>query len=192
MKKIATVLLVLALVVLMASQASARKGVGLKWSTETEIVNENSEHCIEYGVYNPWDEDVRVSLGVGGELQQVVTSQESEVKLIPAHTYHNESIPVTLCFTVPKVYKEDCMLGDFLCEQKCEQDQVVYNGEVVANEVKEGGAGAMGSATALGVSTDLKLKVNCVKHGRDWSLVYIVVIVVVVLLLIGFLYKRKK
>jgi len=36
--------------------------VGIKWFTEGESVQENSEKCINYGAYNPSDKDIKVKV----------------------------------------------------------------------------------------------------------------------------------
>ena len=176
---------------LLSVNGSARKGVGIKWMTETEMVSENTQHCIEYGIYNPWDEDVRVYLSVSGELTGVITSEHSDPKLVPGDTSHTEAVPVNLCFTVSKVYKDNCMLGPFMCEQTCDVDEVSYNGKIVAVEAPHGDI-ATGSATGLGVSVPLTLKVRCQSFGTDWTFIYVVVIVIILVLIGLVLRKRKK
>jgi len=175
---------------LLSAAGSARKGVGIKWLTETEMVTENTQHCIEYGIYNPWDEDVNVFLSVSGGLTEVITSEHSEPELVPGDTLPDKAIPVRLCFTVSKVYQDDCWLGCF-CEQKCEQSEVAYDGKIVAIEAPGGEVGT-GSATGLGVSVPLKLRVRCAPFGRDWTLAYVIIIIVVLILIWFFLKKRKK
>ncbi len=186
---IAFVTLVLCALLLSVS-GSAKKGVGIKWLTEKEMVTENAEHCIEYGTYNPWDEDVYVYLSVSGDLKEVITSEHSEPVFVPAETSSSDALPVKICFTVSKVYQDDCWLGPFLCEQTCQQDEVSYEGQVVAMEAPGGNVGT-GSATALGVSVPLRLRVRCNPFDRDWTLLYVIVIIVV-LILIGLFYRKKK
>jgi len=170
----------------------ARKGVGIIWSTEKEMVNENSPICIEYGVYNPWDEDVNVTLTVAGELREVVTQEHSDVKFVPAGTTHDKAIPLKLCFTVPKVYEDDCIINGFLCEQTCEQQEVTFTGDVVAMEVKEQGPNSgMGSSTTLGVSVPLTLRVRCNPYPRDWTPVYLGVAIAAAAG-IAVIYRRRK
>ncbi len=182
--------LIIAAVMILPQTASARKGVGIVWDTETEIVTEGSTRCIGYGVYNPWEEDVTAILSISDELKDVVTEEESETKLIEAGTMHDNAVPIEFCFTIPKIYEEDCLLPGFFCEQTCEQPEIAYDGSIVAMEQIEGSAGgAAGSATSLGVSVPLKLKVRCDAHPRDWSLAF-VIIIVVILIIIG-LYLRK-
>ena len=180
-------------ILLLSPAASARKGVGILWITEKEIVNELSPHCIEYGVYNPWDEEVNAMLTVSEPLKPVVHGEESETKLIPGGTTHDKAQNVRLCFQVPKVYPADCLIGELVCEQTCQAEEVSYKGEVMVMEVKAAGTtGAMGSATALGVSVPLSLRVRCNPYARDWLPVYATVIVVVGAAICGVLYKKHR
>lgn len=172
---------------------SARKGVGIVWDTETEIVTENTEQCVQYGVYNPWEEDVTAILSVSSELKDIIIKEESEEKLIPKGTTHDVAVPIEFCFKVAKVYKEDCLVGNFICEQACKDEQVVYEGKIIAMEASKGtSAGAAGSSTALGVSVPLKLKIKCSPHPRDWTLVYVAIIIIVIILIILMLLKKQK
>lgn len=190
-RNIALALVTIAVVALLLSgTGNARKAVGMKWFTELEMVSENSQHCVEYGVYNPADEDVNVYLSVTGELSDVIVSEHSEPKLVPAGTASADAIPVQLCFTVAKVYQDDCLLGPLLCEQTCSVEEVSYSGQVASMEAPSGEVGT-GSATALGFSVPLTLRVKCNSFARDWTLVYVIVIVLV-LILIGLFYRKKK
>jgi hypothetical protein len=156
----------------LAGQASA---VGIVWSTEREMVNELSPHCIEYGVYNPSGTDAMVQLSVSDSLKPVVQGASSRTQAVAAGTTHGLAVKVSLCFQVPKVYAADCLAGDFLCEQSCTQDEVSYTGEVMALEVKEEQGGGIGSQTTVGASVPLTLLVKCNPYGRDWSPAYLLV-----------------
>ncbi len=173
--------------------AFARKGVGIAWSTETEMVTEGSTKCIRYGIYNPWDEDINVTLSVSSELKSVITKEESETKLIKSGTSHNNAVPVEFCFEIAKVYEENCLIDSVLCEQNCEEPEVSYEGKIMVMEKQEGGnvTGTTGSATSLGVSVPLKLRVKCNQHPRDWTLVYVVVIVISIMLIALILHRKK-
>ncbi len=181
------------LLVVLVVPVEARKGVGISWDRESVIVNENQEVCIPYGIYNPWDEDVIVKLSLSPELSGVATSVDSEEKLVPANTPHNNSMPITLCFMVPTVYAKECMVADYLCKQSCSLEEQVFEGSVNAQEVKEGGPGGTGSATSLGVSVPLRLRVKCVAEGRDLTLLWAVILLVAVIgLIIILIMKRRK
>jgi uncharacterized membrane protein len=181
------------LCILISSTVFARKGVGIVWDTETEIVTENTLHCIQYGIYNPWEEDVTASLGVSSELQGIIVNQQSESKLIKAGTNNDVAVPIEFCFKVAKVYNEDCLVGGLVCEQTCSGDEITYDGKIMATEGSTGSsAEAAGSSTTLGVSVPLKLRVKCTPHPRDWTLVYVVIIIIVVILILLILYKKQK
>jgi hypothetical protein len=191
--RIVSILILLFTLSLASTTVSARKGVGIVWDTETEIVIENTEHCVQYGIYNPWEEDVTAALSVSADLQKIITKQESQAKLVQAATDHDVAVPIEFCFTVDNVYEEDCLVGKFICEQTCQAEQVVYEGKIVAMEASTGtSAEGAGSATTLGVSVPLKLKVKCSEHPREWTLVYVVVIIIVVILMLLIIYKKQK
>jgi hypothetical protein len=190
MKTVAALLL--AFLVSVSFLPASADAVGILWTTEQEIVSELSPYCIEYGVYNPSSEDATVQLTVSDSLKPVVQGAVSHTKLVAAGTTHDDAVKLQLCFQVPKVYAADCLAGDFLCEQTCTQDEVSYKGEIMAIEVKEGGGAGMGSATTVGASVPLTLKVKCNPYHRDWTPVYAGVIVVVVAAIAGRLYLKKK
>ncbi|MBD3262798.1 hypothetical protein GF374_00270 [Candidatus Woesearchaeota archaeon] len=192
-KIILVAILALVFMITIPQAVSARKGVGIVWGTETVIVSENSVHCVEYGLYNPWDEDVLASLTVDGDLKQVVENEESETKLIKANTLHDDAIPVELCFKIKEVYEKDCAVGEFLlCEQDCDCEQVSYSGEIsVIEEGNKITGGFAGSKTALGVTVPLKLKVKCEEY-KDYASAYVIVIAIVLMLIGLTLYKRRK
>ena len=194
-KAMCIVLVVIVAFLLSLSLVSARKGVGLVWSTQTEVVEEGSVHCIEYGVYNPWDEDVNAMLTASEDFSEIITDEESDTKAIVAKTYHDSAIPVELCFRVPEVYAEDCLVGGLFCEQKCEELEKNYRGEIVVSESKEDtslGGGAAGSSTALGVSAPLSLKVRCIAHSRDWTLLYASLLIIALAILGVALYRKYR
>lgn len=171
----------------------ARKGVGIKWDLNTLIVQEGKPVCVDYGVYNPWDEDVNIALELGPELSSVITDTTfSEPKLVKAYTSSQDAVPVTLCFKTENVYEKDCVFGPFLCAQKCSGPEKSYEGEVVAVEVKNATVqGAFGSSTSIGVSTKLKLKVSCTPFSRDWTVVFGVLFVIAILIVVYALRRRR-
>jgi hypothetical protein len=166
--------------------------VGIKWSTEKEMVAELMPHCITYGVYNPSSEDAVVKLSVSEELEPVVQGAVSHTELVKAGTTHDEAVMLELCFQVPKVYEADCLAGDFLCEQTCTQDEVSYTGEIMAVEVNDESGGGMGSATTVGASVPLTLRVRCNPYNRNWTPVYAVVVLVAAAGIGGRVYMKKK
>lgn len=192
MKKRCLLAIIFLIALLFIPTVMARKGVGIVWNTETELVDAGSTHCVEYGVYNPWDESVNVELTVSDELKDVVLSQESEVKLVQADTTHDKAVPVEFCFKVADVYEKDCLLGAALCEQRCDQEQVVFEGTIQASEKSERSPESSGSSTALGVSVPLKLKVRCTPYPRDWTALYILIIVLALIGLIIIVNRKRK
>src|SRR3989344_4594322 len=96
---------------LLLEHADARIAVGLVWSTESGSIEEDSIYCATYGAYNPMDEDVDVALVIGGELTQVVQSQESKPVTVKAGTSYQDAIDLDACFYVPRVYGRNCILG---------------------------------------------------------------------------------
>ena len=171
-------------------------GVGIKWNQESALVPEDSNVCLTYGVYNPWPTDSYVKIQLSDSLQPVVKSQDVKVDVVSKYTYSNSSVPVKFCFQTPSVYTEDCSLfGKFLCKQDCLEPMKVYKGEVQVSEVTEaqvqsGGSG--GSSTQMSISAPLALKVQCIKHARNYSLIYILVGLIALAILLWRIYKKKK
>ena len=122
------------LFILVSSFVSA--GIGLKWSQESQIIQENGESCLTYSVYNPYPQNQYVKIGVSEELNPVLTEQEKESQEIPAETSSEEAIPVEFCFKVPRVYSRDCWIGNYLfCKQTCTEEPKLYAGKVVVSSV---------------------------------------------------------
>ncbi len=191
-KRVYIAVLICLLIVGLSQSALARKGVGIVWNTETEIVNEGASHCISYGVYNPWDEDVAATLTASEELKPIIVKEDTEPKFIKAETYHEQAIPIEFCFKVARVYARNCLVGGMLCEQTCTEPQVEYSGNILALEEQTGGTTGTGSATSLGVSVPLKIKVACNAHPRNYTPAYIAIIIIALLLIAWILYKKQK
>ena len=130
------------------------------------------------------------------ELMVIANYIESESKFVPKHTPSKEALPVEFCFKTPRVYTKDCLLfNKLMCKQECTEDMKIYEGEVevieVGNQNVAGGSG--GSATAVSVSAPLRVKVQCVAHSTNYSLIYIIIaIIAAILLAINLLKKKKK
>ncbi len=171
-------------------------GAGLKWSEETALIPENSNVCLTYGVYNPWPKDSYVKIQLSDSLKEIITSSSGEVDLIPGYTYSNSSIPVNFCFKTPSVYKEDCLLfNSLICSQTCNETMKLYSGQVEVLESsssKLDNSGSGGSSTAMSVSAPLTVKVKCVPHSRNYSIVYFAVGIIALAFLLWKIYKRKK
>jgi hypothetical protein len=171
-------------------------GVGLFWDEAAKMSPENSRTCMTYAVYNPFEEDTYATIELSDNLKSVLTQQETESMLIPAGTSSKEAIPVNFCFQVPKVYHQDCWLGDFfVCERTCSEPPVDYKGEVSVKSAPglspTGGSG--GSVATMSVSAPLDLKVVCSPMSRNYTPLYIVI---GIFALAGFLlvmkYKKPK
>jgi len=170
-------------------------GVGISWAKETSLIPENTKTCLTYKVYNPWPEDSTVQIELSDELMEIVNYIESESKFVPKETSSKEAIPVEFCFKTPRVYEQDCALfNKFLCKQDCLEEMKIYSGDVevidIGNQDVSGGSG--GSATAVSVSAPLRIKVQCMAHSRNYSLIYILVAIIAGILLIVNLLKKKK
>lgn len=169
--------------------ANASVGIGLKWSTESEMVNEGKELCINYGLYNPFDQDVTGYLEATKELNSSFTSEQP--KLIPANTSSNNSINSEICFKFDNVYKKKCILGLF-CERKCDKLKT-YSGEVMAAYSLPEKGGGTGSVVGTSFAAPLKLTVKCEPLERNKGLLYSsIAVIVIIILIIIFLSKRKK
>ncbi|MCK5040265.1 MAG: hypothetical protein KAR87_04830 [Candidatus Aenigmarchaeota archaeon] len=187
----------------------ATVGIGIKWFTDTEFVSENSQKCISYGLYNPFDEDVIGYLTATKGLEDIYEAEDS--KLIFAGVASNKSIGTKICFSIPQVYEKDCLIGNiFLCKRTCEDGvgiplvrdedsitgkaefkKIIYEGEVMASYTLNTGGGAVGSATGTSFAAPLKLTVRCEAEERNWMPVYIVLLVLIILMYLAVL-KRKK
>jgi hypothetical protein len=180
------------LVLFMAGFVSA--GVGIKWDRESALAAGGEEACLTYGVYNPWNEDTYVEVGVSEELEEVLLVQDVNSTLVPANTPSGDSIPVEFCFEVPSgLYDKDCWLGNFfVCEQACNEEQRIYEGEVEIRSVPPP-SGAAGSAAVMAVSAPLRVKVRCDAHGRDYTVLYILLgIIAFVVIILTFKYRKPR
>jgi len=171
-------------------------GVGISWDQESALIPENSKVCMEYKVYNPWAEDSYIKIKLSDSLMAIVSSVDDSVEFVPKETSSKNAIPVKFCFKTPKVYKEDCLLfNKLICKQDCTEAMKIYEGEVEVLEVDTDDAivgGAGGSATAMSVSAPLRVKVQCIAHATNYSLIYILIAVIAFVLLIINLFKKKK
>jgi len=176
-------------------------GVGVKWNQESMIVEENKESCLNYSVYNPWPDDSYVIIEVSDELKDILVMQEAESKLIPKDTSSSEAIPVEFCFKVPEVYDKNCLVGDIIsCEKKCDEEQKVYEGEVVvkstAPPASAGGSG--GSATTMAVSAPLRIRVQCTPPSGFLAnlsavgLMFILIAIITIIVIVILVYRKYR
>jgi len=187
------VLLVLMLIVVPIVNA----GVGISWNKETSYVPEHTKTCLTYNVYNPWPKDSSVKIKLSDELMKIVKSSSSDTVFIPKETPSSKAIPVKFCFKTPRVYTRDCLLfNKLICKQTCTQPIKTYAGEVDVMEVsssKLASGGAGGSATAMSVSAPLKIRVRCIKHSRNYTVIYLLIALIAgILLAVDISKKRKK
>ncbi|MBT4114530.1 hypothetical protein HOD83_00070 [Candidatus Woesearchaeota archaeon] len=140
--------LILALLVLMTPQASAMKGVGIVYGTVISNVDEGETACFDYGVYNPWDQDVKIILTVSGDLAEL--NAFSENVDVPAGTTHDKAKSVEICFDVPKVYS-----------YTCPDTPIVLSGKVIATEYYPAGVSGTGSTTSVSAAAPLEMRVRC-------------------------------
>lgn len=175
-------LLLLFLFILVLPNAWALKGVGLQWYTEYVQIAEGDTGCVEYGVYNPWDENITIGLRASGEIEQFAILPES--KFAPAETFHENAIKTKICFDIPRVYDKNCKLGPFMCEHDC-SDKKTYEGEISAVErASKGKRSGTGSSTVASVAATLKIGVLCEERSITWLIIPAVIIIIVAGLLV--------
>jgi len=171
-------------------------GVGLSWTEQSSLVPENTKTCLTYKVYNPWPTDSYVEIGLSEEIMEIVSSWSTEITFIPKETSSNQAIPIEFCFKTPRIYERDCWIGNnLICKQECNEETKVYNGEVEVMEASSSDlteAGAGGSATAMAVSAPLAIKVQCIPHSRNLTLIYVLIAVIAGILLAIKLFRKKK
>lgn len=169
-------------------------GVGIKSYQESLLLGEGEKGCLNVGAYNPFVTDTYVLVGVSEELQEVLTKQSADTKLLPAKTSSDDALNLEFCFKVPRVYSRDCLVGDFICEQTCTEDQKVYEGEVFLQSVPApteiGGTG--GSSTKMSVSHPMRIRVACEAHSRDYTLVYVLVALICAIVIAWTLFSKYR
>jgi hypothetical protein len=169
-------------------------GIGIKVSQESILVPEGEEGCITYYVYNPFNEDAKASISVTSDLRDILQYQDKETQVIPAKTSSGEALPIEFCFKIPKqVYEKDCLIGDIMCKQECNMERIIFEGEVVLNEIQNSNEGdVQGSKTALTLGYPLKVGVKCKEHPRDLTALYIVIAAIALIFILITTKKDKK
>lgn len=164
-------------------------GVGIKWNAESIVIDEKGEGCLVYHVYNPWPEDSVAVVSLSEGISDLMKNKNGEEVFVPAETSSKEALPVEFCFKVGRVYERDCLLpGGLLCQQMCEGDMEVYEGEVVVSGSSSGSVS--GSATKASVSAPIRVRVRCNTSSRNYTPVYAFV---VIMALIGiYLYLKRR
>ena len=181
--------------------SAATVGMGVRWYKESAIVNEGTQACIEYGLYNPepWDVPVYGYLEATGDLAKIYV--KTEPTLIPVNTSSKEAIAKTICFDIPKTYEENCVLGLF-CERECQESEIAYEnyvrlrGEVIGRYTYDATAfgGGTGSATGTSVAIPLELAISCQPQERNKPVFYgtIGILIIAIALIIWLLTRRSK
>ena len=154
----------LLLILFIIPSAFAVSGAGLKYNFEYVELIEKETHCLNYGIYNPYDSDSLISLTAEGEFEDFQI--ESEPTNVPANTNANNELRKDICFKIPKVV------------DSCE-DGKLLKGQVIASTVPT----SEGIGTALAVSAPLEMKVNC--NESSFNVLFFVVPFVLISTLFG-------
>ena len=104
MKRITILIIALMLI----NPAFAASGVGIKYAFEHADAIQNDITCIEYGVYNPFDEDITATILAEGDFAEY-QFRPKEIDL-PANTGSADSKDIDLCFKIPKII-DNCYDG---------------------------------------------------------------------------------
>ena len=154
----------LLLILFIIPSAFAVSGAGLKYNFEYVELIEKETHCLNYGIYNPYDSDSLISLTAEGEFEDFQI--ESEPTNVPANTNANNELRKDICFKIPKVV------------DSCE-DGKLLKGQVIASTAPN----SEGIGTALAVSAPLEMKVNC--NESSFNVLFFVVPFVLISTLFG-------
>ena len=160
----------LLLILFIIPSAFAVSGAGLKYNFEYVELIEKDTHCLNYGIYNPYDSDSLISLTAEGEFEDFQI--ESEPTNVPANTNANNELRKDICFKIPKVV------------DSCE-DGKLLKGQVIASTVPT----SEGIGTALAVSAPLEMKVNC--NESSFNVLFFVVPFVLISTLFGIIQIMK-
>ena len=160
----------LLLILFIIPSAFAVSGAGLKYNFEYVELIEKETHCLNYGIYNPYDSDSLISLTAEGEFEDFQI--ESEPTNVPANTNANNELRKDICFKIPKVV------------DSCE-DGKLLKGQVIASTVPS----SEGIGTALAVSAPLEMKVNC--NESSFNVLFFVVPFVLISTLFGIIQIMK-
>jgi len=168
-------------------------GPGVKWSQQSIIVEGGSKSCMTYSVYNPWQKDSYLKVSLSDDFDGFDIFSKFEKQFVPAHTMSDDAIPVEFCFKTPKICKDDCWLfNKFICKQDCPETRKEFTGKVIVKEVSDPSLEGGGSATQMSISAPLTVRIDCVPHSRNYSLIYIFIGLIAGVLLTINLVKNKK
>jgi hypothetical protein len=163
-------------------------GIGIKYTFESAEVEQKQTTCLDYGVYNPFENDVTATIFANGEFEDYQV-QEQEV-FVPGGTYNFESKLVPVCFKIPKLV-ENCDIPSKL------------TGTVAATLVKDNKlTGGVGATSKLSVSAPLELTVIC---GTSLGFAFldsispnmflgigVIAVLILIVFIVWLLKKRKK
>ncbi len=153
-------------------------GAGIKYGVESINVEDEGQHCVQYGVYNPWAGNVTLALSTSGEIEQFAS--ESKEIFVPEFTFHGNSINSEICFR-PEVFARDCLIGSFLlCRKECPEAQRIFSGEVSVSEVIKPSTSGTGSSASAVASAPLTITVICKAYERNWLPVIALIIVIII------------
>lgn len=164
---------------------------GLLWRTEYAAVEEGSTKCITYGVYNPFETDMKAAFSLDGEVKNIADFKFDET-VIKARTYHDSALPVEVCFTAHKIYKEDCLLGPLLCEKKCSEQRVTFEGDVVVTDAPLSSGGITGSKAVVSASAPLKVEVLCVPQAMNYMPLFAIAIAIIIAVFASMLFRKYR
>jgi hypothetical protein len=184
---------VLLLVAVFVSVNLVSAGVGIFHDVEGLRLNEGESGCLNYAVFNPYEEEANVEISVSEGVKEYLVSQEADSKLVPANTASADALPVEFCFEVPKgVYDESCFLGFLFCKQSCDpENPVTYSGEIEMLE-DSGDAGSTGSATGISVTAPFSLEVICDSSSGSTYSFFVITAVILGVLIVMMVFSRMK
>lgn len=182
------ILICLIFVILLAGTVNA---AGIKWSTQSESMLEGETKCINYGVYNPFGNDVMARLSVEGNLSELSPTFRQDDILVNANTYDTEAISVEFCFTAPQISEKNCILG-IACEHTCDVTGKVYKGSVIVTDKVVSASGATGSKVSVSASAPLDISVSCIERAMDYLPIILLVVIIIIIILLILLYKHKQ
>ncbi len=158
------------LMLLLIPSTFAMSGAGLKYNFEYVELTEKSTHCLNYGLYNPYDSDSYLVLNAEGEHAEYQVKSKSV--LVPGNTGVDDEIRHDLCFKFPKLV------------ESCEEG-LLLSGKAVAKKDAE----SEGIGTALAVSSPLDIKLTC--KDSNFNVMFFIIPFIFMLSMFGFFYIRK-
>lgn len=156
----------LALIMIILIFPIVNAGSGIVYDSEIVNLPEEATSCIEYKVYNPWDRPTNIKVSARGDLESIVL--DSKTIPVEANVFHEEAIPLELCFKIPDLYEEDCLFWKIGCKRECNEEKVEYKGDVVALELSDSSSSGTGSQITGAVTAPLTIEAKCEAQDRDY------------------------